>query len=47
MTFSAFFTLRIEATSMFGQPLSKRCDFHQCSPQKDCAIAGENYSSQN
>jgi hypothetical protein len=32
ITFFAIFTLGTEATSMFGQPLSERCDFHQCSP---------------
>ena len=32
MTFSALFGLRIEATSLFGQPLSERCVFHRSSP---------------
>ena len=32
MTFSALFTLRIEAASLFGQPLSERCIFHRSSP---------------
>ena len=33
MTFSPLFTLRIEATSVFGQPLSEGCIFHRSSPQ--------------
>jgi hypothetical protein len=32
MTFSALFALRIEATSLFGQPLSECCVFHESSP---------------
>jgi hypothetical protein len=32
MTFSALFGLRIEATPMFGQPLSERSVFHRSSP---------------
>jgi hypothetical protein len=28
MTFAALFGLRIEATPMFGQPISERCVFH-------------------
>src|SRR6185503_5662862 len=32
MTFSALFGLRIEATPMFGQPLSERCVFHRSLP---------------
>ena len=35
MTFSALFGLRIEAASMFGQPLSERCVFHP-SPSDLC-----------
>jgi hypothetical protein len=32
VTFSALFLLRIEATPMFGKPLSECCVFHRSSP---------------